>query len=387
MRKAIFPLFTALGLLLLPAFAQQVAPIPELKGENLQQTQRKPLPKKPTVMQSLGDKMNANTVTIISGGVTGSFITIANDISFTLDDEDKMRILPIIGKGAQQNLVDILLLRGIDIGIVRSDGLEALKNDKRFPGGAAQITYITRLFTDEAHLLVSKEITDIKQLAGKKVSFDLNGSGANYSGRLLFERLGIAVIAENMDNNLAYEKLKTGELAGVFQWASKPISAVSKFEGNGKFHLLDIPYDQKIAELYSPAALDAKDYPRLVGEKGATTLAASSILAVYNWPKDSERYARVAKFVDVFFSKIDEFHKPGRHPKWQEVNINATVPGWTRFKPAQEWLEKNNPQNTQGKPDFMKFMAQRGGVAPQTKADMDRLFVEFTAWQKKQAGQ
>jgi uncharacterized protein len=352
----------------------------DIKPQNLQQSMPKPKPGRET----LADLANANTVTIISGGVTGSFITIANDISFTLDDGDKMRILPIIGKGAQQNLYDILLLRGVDIGIVRSDGLEALKADKRLGNAAGQISYIVRLFSDEAHLMVSKDITDIKQLAGKKISFDLLGSGANYSGRLVFERLGIAVDAVNMDNNQAYEKLKTGELAGVFQWASKPINAVAKFAANDKYHLLEIPYDPRLGELYSPASLEGSLYPNLVAkDKAVNTLAASSILAVYNWPKGTERYNKVAKFVDTMFSRIDEFHKPGRHPKWQEVNINATVAGWQRFPAAQEWLDKAATPNI-SRDAFTKFMAERGGAAPANKADTDKLFSDFQNWQKRQ---
>lgn len=390
MNKTLINGFLALTLLGVTSLFAQESPI-NLKNPNLQGS-AKPLKAKANKPLSQRDVMsenvNANTVTIISGNVTGSFITIANDISFTLDDGDKMRVLPIIGKGAEQNLYDILLLRGVDIGIVRSDGLEALKADKRLPNAASQIAYILRLFSDEAHLMVGKNITDIRQLAGKKVSFDLQGSGANYSGRLLFERLGIAVIPLNMDNNQAYEKLKTGELDGVFQWASKPIRAVSNFASNDKFHLLDIPYDPRIAELYSPATLEGAIYPNLLEkDKSVTTLSASSILAVYNWSKDSERYKKVSKFVDSMFNKIEEFHKPGRHPKWQEVNINATVQGWRRFPAAQEWLDKNSGAQAvsqSSREDFQKFLNEKGGKSPQSKADADRLFNDFQDWQKRQ---
>jgi uncharacterized protein len=389
MNKILINGFFALVLLGGNSLFAQESPV-NLKNPNLQGT-TKPLKanvNKPLSQRDvMSENANANTVTIISGNVTGSFIAIANDISFTLDDGDKMRILPIIGKGAEQNLYDILLLRGVDIGIVRSDGLEALKADKRLPNAASQIAYILRLFSDEAHLMVGKNITDIKELAGKKVSFDLKGSGANYSGRLLFERLGIAVIPLNMDNNQAYEKLKTGELDGVFQWASKPINAVAKFAANDKFHLIDIPYDPRISDLYSPASLEASLYPNLLSkDKVVSTLSASSILAVYNWPKDTERHKKVAKFVDSMFNKIEEFHKPGRHPKWLEVNINATVPGWKRFPAAQEWLDKNSgapPAGQSSREDFQKFLNEKGGAAPQSKADTDRLFDDFQNWQKR----
>src|SRR5215204_5479741 len=159
------------------------------------QTSPKARGPQPENKATLTERANANTVTLISG----TFIQIANHMSFILDDPERIRVLPVIGKGAEQNLYDVLLLRGIDLGIVRSDGLEALRRDKRLPGADKDIAYIARLFTDEAHLIAGPDSTDIRQLAGKKVNFDLQGSGANYSGRLIFERLGVPVEAMNVD--------------------------------------------------------------------------------------------------------------------------------------------------------------------------------------------
>src|SRR4051812_15566159 len=267
----------------------------------------------PARKAAMAERANANTVTVISGTISGTFIQIANDMSFILDDSERMRVLPVIGKGAEQNLYDVLLLRGIDVGIVRSDGLEALRRDKRLPGADKDVAYITRLFTDEAHLIAGPDITDIRQLAGKRVNFDLEGSGANYTGRLIFERLGIPVEATNVDQPTSYEMLKRGELAATFQMSGKPIPAIANLRGEG-LHLVSVPYDPRIADLYLPARFTREDYPQLVqGDDTVETVAVSSILAVYNWPENTERYKKVARFVDAFFSKLPEFQKPPRH--------------------------------------------------------------------------
>ena len=63
------------------------------------------------------------------------------------------------------------------------------------------------------------------------------------------------------------------------------------------------------------------------------------MLAVYNWKSTSPRYQKTANFVNHFFENFNEFQLPTRHPKWREVSLSAVIPGWTRFKPAQEWLE------------------------------------------------
>jgi uncharacterized protein len=55
-------------------------------------------------------------------------------------------------------------------------------------------------------------------------------------------------------------------------------------------------------------------------------VAAPTVLMVCNWPVQSERYARVARFVDALFDKIEQLHSP-RHPKWRDTVICANVRG------------------------------------------------------------
>lgn len=345
---------------------------------------------RPETYAALSERANANVVSVISGQISGTFIQIANELSMALDDGDRLRVLPIVGLGAEQNLKDILLLKGVDIGIVRSDGLEAVRRDPQLAASAKSLAYVVRLFTDEGHLIAGPDITDIRQLAGKRVNFDLKGSGANFTGRLIFERLGIQVEATNYDQITSYEMLRRGEIAATFQMSGKPISAIAKIGPEQHFHLVSIPFDRRLADLYLPGQFTQEDYPNLVQGSPVGTVAVSSILAVYNWPERSERYQRVAKFVDALFTKLPELQKPPKHPKWAEVNLAADVPGWTRFKAAQDWLDRagrgdstgavntNDPQAA-----FERFLAA-GGQASASRRERERLFREFVAWQRRQ---
>jgi uncharacterized protein len=335
--------------------------------------------------RSAAARANAGTVTVISGTVSGTFIQIANDLSFVLDDGDRLRVIPMIGKGAQQNLYDILFLKGVDLGIVRSDGLEELQANPETRRLSDRIAFITRLFTDEAHLIAREGIDEISQLQGKKVNFDLLGSGANYSGRLIFERLGIDIDPVNVDQPAAYEMLARGEIDAIFQMSGKPIPAIAKLEPGGAFKLIGVPYDPRIADLYLPAVFTAEDYPNLVPDQSVDTVAVSSILAVYNWPEKHERYDKVARFVNDFFDKIGEFQKPPRHPKWSEVNVGADVPGWARFKAAQDWLDENAATATASSRDaFDQFMrnGDRKAVEPEQR---EALFREFLEWERSRS--
>jgi uncharacterized protein len=328
---------------------------------------------------------NAGTLGVISGGADGTYIRIAADLANVLDG-DEMRILPIIGRGSLQNLRDIMFLRGVDIGIVQMDAREGLGVDNIKNQAVQRLRYIARLYNEEVHVLANRSITDIRQLEGKKVNIDKPGSGTNLTARLIFEKLGIKPDFTTFDQASSYERLRSGEIEAALYVAGRPVRAISEFQGEGRFHLLSVPFEGEIAESYFPARLTNADYPNLVDpDKPAETLAVGSILAVFNWPERSDRYKRVEKFVNAFFSRFAEFQKPGRHPKWKEVNLAASVPGWERVKPAQDWLDLATASTSAGAPEsqtFDAFMNARGISV--SAAQRESLFREFLAWQKNQ---
>src|SRR3954452_16209677 len=121
----------------------------------------------------------------------GTYFRMASDMAFVLDDGENLRVLPILGKGAGQNAYDIRFLKGVDLGFVRTDTLQQLREDNRVSNVERHITYVARLFNDELHIIAPREITNIRDLAGKKVSFDVKGSGTDYTGRSMFKGLGL----------------------------------------------------------------------------------------------------------------------------------------------------------------------------------------------------
>src|SRR6185503_5465763 len=92
------------------------------------------------------------------------------------------------------------------------------------------------------------------------------------------------------------------------------------------FKFLPLPYDAKFEDYYLPATLEASEYPNLIkaGER-ISTIAVPSVLVAYNWPADSNRYQRVARFTDLLFSRIEKLQEPGFDPKWKSINLGATV--------------------------------------------------------------
>src|SRR5260370_32831077 len=94
----------------------------------------------------------------------------------------------------------------------------------------------------------------------------------------------------------------------------------------------------------------------------------------------------MTKFVREFFGKIDRFQDGARHPKWREINVAADIPGWTRFRPAADWIAENRKVATEGAPQidnvkalFEEYLAQVAatGDKPVSARDRQELFGDF----------
>ncbi len=373
------------ALLVLPGglAAQLFAPAPKQVAPAV----KRAAPAPPSRQALLTEKLNQNTVTVISGNPNGTYLYLAYDMSAVLDDGNDLRVLPVIGKGGYQNVMDVLHLKGVDLCITQANIMSYLKKTGEFgPGIEARLAYVARLYNEEMHVLAGPGIGRIQDLSGKKVNFSDVGSGTQFSTRLIFELLGIKAEEVNMGQADGYQKVKSGEIAATVLIAGKPTGAFGKFKLEPGMTLLPIPYTEALEQDYLPTKLTSDDYPNLI-QKGSTldTIAIPSVLAVYNWPRDTDRYRRVAKFIDAFFTKFPEFQQPARHVKWKEANITATLRGWRRFPAAEEWLAKNPDKQVAAAPvaiDPDVVRAQAAKAAPNDPAEQERLFQQFMDWAK-----
>jgi TRAP-type uncharacterized transport system substrate-binding protein len=294
--------------------------------------------RRPAPQETEKDRMNAWTVGLAGGLLEGAPIRLAAEMARVVDDGTNLHLLPIVTRGATENLNSLLYLRGVDTAIINSDALEEYKI--QVPQIRSRVSYLLNLFPSELHVFVRPEITSLQDLAGKKVNFNTQGTAAAYSGPLIFSRLGIEVDKTFIAHQVALELMRKGEMAAVVFITSKPVDAFVRGRWEGGFKFLPVQYDSKFEDYYLPATLETNEYPNLIkqGER-VSTIAVPTALVAFNWPPRSNRYQRIARFVDYLFSRIDRLQAPGFDPKWKSINLAATVPGLTRFLAAQEWLD------------------------------------------------
>jgi len=303
-------------------------------------------------------KRQANdiAVSVIVSGISCTCARFTEDIRNVVNDlsPDGIRVLPVLGVGGLQNVNDVLFLKNIDMGVVDEDNLRLLKKKDPvlYANVEQRIQYITKLYNSEFQVVARDEIKSYDDLRGKKVNFNLKDSQTEVTADTVFNTLNIPVQRSYYDNDEAIKRLISGDISAMIILTGAPQAALAKLKKEDGVHFLALDQESlpkhdlhDLFASYLPAELTHELYPNLVPE-GTTvpTLANRALLVAYAWPENSEKYKKVAKFIDAFFGKIDQFNNSSRHPKWREVNLAAEMPGWVRFKPAADWLAAHRNQ-------------------------------------------
>jgi len=334
--------------------------------------------------QSRAAEVNSWTVGIAGGFFEGTFIRFAVELAKALDDGDNLRILPIVSYGGNENINDLLYLKGIDIAITYTDTFELYKKSGRVRNIERRINYISELLVGELYVFGRPEIKSLKDLDGKKVSLGTKGGSATTTGPIVFERLGIRPEFVYINNTIALEKMKTSEIDAVVSTGGKPNDLFVKLKPEPGFHFIPVEYGPQFADYYLPCPLSHADYAHLIPEgQLIDTLCMSAVLAVYNFTKGTDQARRLERFIRYYFERFDRLKQPSFHPKWKDVNLAAKVPGWNRYWLAADKLA--SMQKAASLSERQPAKPTRAGEAIGTlSSEQEALFKEFFIWMKQQ---
>jgi hypothetical protein len=169
--------------------------------------------------------------------------------------------------------------------------------------------------------------------------------------------------------------LRKGDIDAIMAVEGKPLQWLSQVS-DSNLHLIPVEYDKSLRDEYLPAQLSSADYPNLISSSAPVgTIAAEAVLASYNWQVGSDRYRRLALLVESLFTHMAQLQRPPYHPKWQELAPLAPVAGWTRFKAAQDWGDRNTPVASAATTGALGSHA----TIPQEDPSLYREFLEWRA--------
>jgi len=346
----------------------------------------------PTAFAQQAAAVNRGVVELETTGSDGISVRIAEDLARLIDDGATRRLVPVVGKSSLQNIIDLRYLRGVDLAIVQADMLDDAKI-KQVISGLDSLTYITKLYNEEFHLLVRSSIKTVADLSGQKVNVNLPGSGTDITAARLFDQLKLSVTVAHDAPQVALERLRKGDIAAIAFVTGKPAPLFIGLTAEDGLHFLPIPFDAWQNTTYVPTRLTSADYPGLVEpDQPIATIAVASILLSADLRQLPDRYNNVVNFIDVFFTGFQSLLGPGYHAKWGEINLATDIPTLRRHDSAAQWLQHNAQAIAVQDPGklrdmFARFIDERrqaAGGAPMTDAEKAALFQQFQNWRQSQ---
>jgi hypothetical protein len=189
----------------------------------------------------------------------------------------------------------------------------------------------------------------------------------------------------NLDANSAIERLKQGTVSALVMVGGKPSPLIGAIPANAGIHLLPISFDLSLETTYLPTRFDTRDYPNLItAGSEVATVATGMVLLAARSKADPGSPERVARFVGAVFPRFAELRAQGRHPKWRDVNLAASLPGFKRNRAAETWLE--GQQVEAARPMAARANAVQAPGLPDSltmsEEQKEALFKRFIEWQR-----
>jgi hypothetical protein len=290
----------------------------------------------------------------------------------------------LIGSTSPNGLAKAARTDMADFAIVSLDSL--LASAKSDPDWPKRAPLVVRLAPEPLEVIAPRDVKSIGDLQGKTVSVGDPDSATATSARLLFARLGISVspiyepLAEGLD------LLSSGKRSAVVVLGGKDSHAVGDFGGDGRYHLVAIPWSPGLESVYAPARVAAAERPNLVPANDTVeTVAVPLALIALDAAPGSARAESAGRISRTFFENYDAFLADDRAIQWRDVNLAAdqSLPdfSWPRLAAAQGWLDERKTTADASLDAFRAAAKSATDASGGPKAeDSDRLYDDLTRW-------
>jgi TRAP transporter TAXI family solute receptor len=291
----------------------------------------------------------ADGVGMVTGLKDGTYYQFGLDMAKFAQQEGLTLVIKE-SAGSLANIERINSKENAAFGIVQADVLTFLNRDPQLQDITRRLRVIFPFYLEEVHVLARNNISTLRDLAGKRVSIGVDGSGVWLTAKNIFHLLGIHVAREeHFDTDEAIQRVLTGELDAMFYVAGKPTDAfepLAKMAASGQqeiiqlldqVHFVPITEPEIFAETYEQDGvyLGPDEYPWM--KEKVPTAAVRAVLVSFDFSSRRNDYYRLrctqlGKLGQAIRANLRELQNGGGHPKWKEVDLERTVPRWQRDK-------------------------------------------------------
>ena len=327
-----------------------------------------------------------DTFSLLASGPEESETQLATEMVSLLPQESRPRVSIERGDAGFNAIVQLLSDPKIGAAFISTDALAYAKDVELGGRLDERLALIARLAPQEVHILAGRHVTKLADLAGQKVAVGPSGSSSAITAASLFAALKIEIEALSIDPTRAIDMLKRNEIAALVGVGGKPLPYLASMDEQ-KLHLLAVPFSEELQAVYLPTRLERADYPGLIDGDAVPTIATGLVLlaAVDKGDTASRAYkAWLEIFVADFFTGMAKLKAGDHHPKWQDVNLAASIPGLPRVGAAEAWLGTQSRPVARAGTTEVHLTATEPQVPSVSISEDQReaLFQEFIEWRR-----
>ncbi len=270
-----------------------------------------------------------------------------SDFSATMKERangtaEELQVVPIISENHVQTMLDLLYLRGVDLGIVHADVFAYMAMAPEYEQVYQRIHSVVELAEEKVVVIAGEQYESLEDLNGRRVNFASPGKGSDLTATVLFDTLGIDVVETRFDELDALERVKSGEIAAMVYIIEDDATEFRALSPADNVRIIGIPRDDRLLEHYREAEITGEDFPDLAGETGSIdTVGVSVIIVAYNWPTSQRtRYERSERFINSFVGSLDELKSGDTAERWNNVDPAREVPGTNRLALVDDVLRQ-----------------------------------------------
>jgi len=304
---------------------------------------------------------------IMTGGPSGTYIQIGKDLA-DIGRSCGYDLNVVESAGSLENLVAVKRRSNTQFGIVQSDVLEYVRThsaaDPELKRSLFGVRIMYPLYNEEVHLLATRNIENVMDLANKRVAIGKIDSGTYLTSSLILDIMRLdSVKRVSIGASEALGKLLSGEIDALFYVAGAPTKLFQNADIDGsQFHLVGIQ-DTPLTTAYVPSQIEAGLYP--FQQEPVDVVAVKAVLMTYDFDPRKNSYHKssckaVADVAGSLLSNFDRLRTSG-HPKWKDVDLEAVPPGWRISACVKQGMAKTYKLDCEQQPirDQQKLVVDR----------------------------
>ncbi len=315
---------------------------------------------------ALAQPARAETLGIVTGPKTGTYYAFGKDIAQAAA-KARIRLEVKPSEGSIDNIKRINSTENAALGIVQSDVLGFLSRSQNPESMrmAGNLRLVFPFYNEEVHVLARRTIRSFHELRGKRVAVGEEGSGNMLTATNLFSMMDIEPQeTHKISPAQGVVAVLKGDLDAAIFVGGKPVRLFKNLEDltlpeNKKYaamlsqvHFLPLDHP-KMLEEYKPAEITPADY-RFV-ERRVPTIAVQAMLVAFDFSENKSRCKSIASLAKALRKALPALREKA-HPKWKEVDLDATTGiwkkdscAWPETVPEQEANEPERKPSTKKK--------------------------------------